>query len=624
MNDINLALDLKKPDAFRHINPYDKVLENIEIPDSIDPNLDYTKFGFYVKDGVYETKEIVRGKEMVITLSNFTMKSTFHLLNGTNNTLRIICLQRNKKNQKYIVEVYSNEMKPESFETILKSKQCTFLGTAYQLKRIFAKMMDEETEAVILQYLGWNQEYQIYVFADSIFTSQNQLLKINQLGTIEIESDIESEKINYYLPSFGFANKNNEDFKTERLYKFRPGNADFKTWSSLFYRSFGPNGVIGMLYTIMSVYRDVIFAQVGFFPFLFLFGNAGTGKTSYTGKLLSLFGTDTIGTPLNNSSIVGLSRLVSQRSNSLFYYKEYTNETDTAAEDFILTTYDGAGRTTGLKSNDNKTKTTPVRSAIIFDGNNLPSQKSAILSRMILLNFESDKFTSEASIAFKQLTSYTEHGLGNVLIEILKLRPTFEDFFASKFHDVSRKIKETLNQLPERIINHTALLLTIVELLEKIVEFPFTYDEAKKIIIDSAEALNELLKDSSPESIFWQSFSYNLKKGQIIRYDETSPVSNKNVAHFRLKQDPEFQILQIKLAGFFPYYIRYCKDNNLNSLDMNSIRMILTSKSNKSFIPSNQKGRNKAYTDKNFGSCHQFRVDKTETGLEINDVEINI
>lgn len=605
-----------KKEIFHDINPFRDLLENDEISDSTNPDLEYKEFGFYVKKGIYETIETVRGKEIIITLSNFTMKSAFHLINGTNNSLRIICLQRRTK-QKYIVEVFSNEMKPESFETILKSKQCTFLGTAYQLKRIFSKMMDEETEAIIMQYLGWNQEYQMYVFADAIFTSQNQLFKINQLGIIQ------SEKTNYYLPSFGFANKNNEDFKTERLYKFRSGNADFKTWSLLFYLSFGPNGVIGMLYTIMAIYRDVIFAQVGFFPFLFLFGTAGTGKTSYTGKLLSLFGTDTIGTPLNNSSIVGLSRLVSQRCNGLFYYKEYTNETDTAIEDFILTAYDGAGRTTGIKSNDNKTKTIPVRSAIIFDGNNLPSQKSAILSRMILLNFQSDKFTNDASTAFKQLSGYTEHGLGNVLIEILKLRSTFEESFSNKFHEVSQKIKETSNQLSERIINHSAILLSIFELLEKIIEFPFTCDEAKKIIFDSAESLNDLLKDNSPESVFWQSFSYNFKKGQIIKYDETSPFSNKN-ATFRLKQDTEFHILQLKLPGFYPYYVKYCKDNNIKFLDANSIRMILTSKSNKSFIPSHQKGRNNAYTDKNFGSCYQFKVEKTEAGIEINEVEIII
>ena len=594
----------------------DSIIENTAISDSKDITADYKDFGFYIFEGRYRTIEKTnKGAEVTIDLSNFTMKSMFHLDNGSNNTLRIIFIQR-RSGQKYFVEVLSSEMKSESFETILKSKRCTFLGNSYQLKRVFARLMDEEMCAKILDYLGWNQEHQIYVFADSIFNSKNELLTVNQLGIIAQENE------NYYLPAYGFVNLNNEDFKSDRLYKFQPGTADFKTWSLLFYQAFGSNAVIGMLYTILALYRDVIFAQVGFFPFLFLFGDFGTGKTSYTENLLSLFGRDTIGTPLNNATIVALSRLVSSRCNSLFYFKEYTNETDSNAEDFILTAYDGAGRTTGVKTNDNKTKSFPVRSALIFDGNHLPSQKSAILSRMILLNFESSTFTAEQTAAFKKLKDHTDHGLGNVLIELLKLRPIFEASFAGKFREISRKIKDSGINLPERSINHTALLYAVFELLDKDISFPFSMEVAKKVIVDNAENLNNLLTESSVISVFWQSFSFNLTKAQISGFDE-SGIGNRNTAQFNLKYDPD-PLLQIKIPIYYPFYVKYCKDNNIRFLDSNSIRMILTSKSNTSFIPSHQKGRNQSYTDKKFGSCYQFRANKTDTGIEINGIEINI
>jgi hypothetical protein len=600
----------------KSLNIIDSLIENTAINDSEDITADYKEFGFYIFEGRYHTIEKTnRGIEISIELSNFTMKSMFHLLNGSNNTIRIIFIQR-QTGQKHFVEVYSSEMKNESFETILKSKRCTFFGNAYQLKRVFARMMDEETEAVTLDYLGWNYEHQIYVLADSIFNAKNELLTIDQLGIIA------TEKENYYLPSFGFTNVNNENFKTDRLYKFEPGITNFKTWSLLFYQAFGSNAVIGMLYTILALYRDVIFAQVGFFPFLFLFGDFGTGKTSYTEKLLSLFGRDTIGTPLNNATIVALSRLVSSRCNSLFYFKEYTNETDNNAEDFILTAYDGAGRTTGIKTNDNKTKSFPVRSALIFDGNHLPSQKSAILSRMILLNFENSTFTAEQTTAFKKLKDFTDKGLGNVLLELLKLRPIFEEKFTGKYREVSRKIKDSGINLPERSINHTALLYSVFEMLEKEISFPFSMEIANKVIVENAENLNNLLTESSVISVFWQSFSFNLKKGQISKYDELG-IGNRNIAHFNLKYDPDL-IIQLKIPSFYPFYVKYCKENNIRFLDSNSIRMILTSKSNTSFIHSHQKGRNQSYTDKKFGSCYQFRADKTDAGIEINGVEINI
>jgi len=62
------------------------------------------------------------------------------------------------------------------------------------------------------------------------------------------------------------------------------------------------------------------------------------------------------------------------RCNSLVYFNEYINETVESAEDFILTAYDGAVPTTGIKSNDSKTNSYSVRPDMIFYGNHLPSQ----------------------------------------------------------------------------------------------------------------------------------------------------------------------------------------------------------------------------------------------------------
>lgn len=609
----------KKTTEISSIKLNSTFIDDIVICDSEDITKDQKQFGFYVWDGIYKTIEKNnKGSETEIQLSNFVMKSVFHLLNGSNNTNRIIFIQRSS-GQKYFVDVLSSEMKPESFETILKSKRCTFFGNAYQLKRIFAKMMDEETEAITLDYLGWNQEHRLYAFANAIF-SEPDIILVDKIGIVTVK------QTNYYLPAFGFTNINSDDFRTERLYKYEPGQTNFEEWSRLFYEAFGSNAIIGLLFTISAIYRDIIFNSVGFFPFLFLFGDFGTGKTSFTENLLSLFGRDTVGTPLNNATIVALSRLVSSRCNSLFYFKEYTNETDSNAEDFILTAYDGAGRTTGIKSNDNKTKSYPVRSGLIFDGNHLPSQKSAILSRMVLLNFEISSFSTEQTNAFKKLKELEFDGLGIVLTEILSCRNIIEDKFASLYRQVSREIKNSTPKYPERILNHISLLYTIYKLLQEILKFPINDEIAKKTILDNAESINNLLAESSSVSVFWQSFAYCVKKGLITRYDETSQFGNRIGAIYRIKIEPaeDVVILQIKLPDYFPNYVKYCKENNIRFLDNSSLRMMLTSKSNKTFIPSTQKGRKLAYTDKQIGSCYQFYAEKTETGISINDVEINI
>lgn len=587
-----------------------------KIPDSVDKNEDFRLYGFFKKGGEYYASEDRRGKNNEVKLSNFVMESLFNLDNGTNNSKRIIKIQRNT-GEISIIEVFSSETKLDTFETILKSKRCSFLGTANQLKTIFMRLMDVEAEAIILNVLGWNNEYQVYVFADAVFRNK-EILKVNEIGIIE------ADEKRFYLPAFGLANSNNEDFETEKLYAFQPGETNFAEWSSLFFLSFGTNGAIGIMFLILSVFRDIVFNQVRFFPFLFLFGDFGTGKTSFVERLLSLFGRDIIGTPLNNATSIALSRLASTRINGLFYFKEYTSETDEKAQDFILTAYDGAGRTTGIKSNDNKTKSFPVRSGLIFDGNHLPTQKTAILSRMILLNFEESSFTEDQKKAYDKLKSAASKGLGKVLTEVLGMRELFEKEFKEAFTTNVSELKDKYkNTFPERTLNHIALLMTPAKILWNSLAFPFDFKGVLFSIIENAENQNKLLKQSGAISIFWEAFANNYKKGLIIKFDGM----NAKNAHFNIKENKNDEtggIIQIKLQNLFPFYTRYCKENNIQFLDQNSLRMLLTSKSNKDFIHGHQANRGATYTDKNFGSCYQFYYSKTGDSIFIAEIEISL
>jgi len=570
------------------------------------------KNGFVIRNSKYLTTKDDNGEEKTKELSNFVMKSLFHLVNGTNNSKRIIKLQRNT-GEICIVEVFSSEMKPETFETILKSKRCTFLGSAYHLKRIFALMMDEETEAIIMGSLGWNGEHQAYVFADAMYIG-NRVIGIDSIGIVEAANK------RFYLPAFGLANDGSDDLTTDRLYKFKPGKIEFTKWAELFFTAFGTNGAIGILFLILAIYRDIVFSQVRFLPFLFLFGDAGTGKTSYVERLLNLFGTDIIGTPLLNVSSVGMSRLANSRVNGLCYFKEYTSETDEKAQDFVLTAYDGAGRTTGIKSNDNRTKSFPVRSAIVFDGNNLPTQKAAILQRMILLDFQDSNFTDEQKEAYNTLKALSDDGLGGVLVEILSKRLLFETNFKEAFNLNASELRSLYGKtFPERTLNHIALLMAPAKILWNDLNFPFDFTGVLRAIIENAENQNNLLKETGAISIFWEAFSFWLKKGLVVCFDGY----NSKTAHFNIKYvDSETGIIQIKLNNLYPYYVRYCRENNIQFLDQNSLKMIITSKSNLQFLPSSIKGRASAHDDTDFRSCYQFSFIKNEDVINIGNVEI--
>ncbi len=592
-----------------------------QIPDSLEPEEHFNLYGFYLSGSKYFIFEIQRKNKIKVELSNFVGEGLFHLVNGTNNSKRIIKIQRNT-GEIAIIEVQSSEMKLDSFETILKSKQCTFYGNTFQLKRIFAHWMDHEVQAHIIDILGWNPEHKVYAFSNAVFTGKNKTLQINEVGII---NDSDDEKKKYYLPAFGLAQKNNQDYEGERKFIYIEGNLNFQQYSKLYFEAFETNGGIAILFLILSVFWDIVFDLVGFFPFLFLFGAYGTGKTSLVEFLLRVFGKDFKGIPLNNATQVALSRTIASRNNSIFYLKEYTKETDEINQDLFLTAYDGSGRATGVKSTDNRTKVAMVKSAIVLDGNELPTQKTAVLSRMILLNFENNKFSPDQRKAFAELEKNQDNGFGKVLTDILQHREYFREHFKKTFDLNMKELRETIAaDFAERSLKHMALLLTPARILHKKMQLPFTFSEITNAVVDNANEQNELLKQTDAITIFWNAFAWGVKNGSLVQFRTDGMGNNLKLSHFNLKIDKAGEtILQIKFPGIYPEYVRYCKNNNQRSLDQNSLRMLLTSNSYSSFIPTNQKGRGVYHTDTHFKTCYQYRLNNENGENSINGVELN-
>lgn len=114
-----------------------------------------------------------------------------------------------------------------------------------------------------------------------------------------------------------------------------------------------------------------------------------------------MFGEPNHGISLLNSTDKGFSRSLTQRNNSLYYLKEYTNAIDKKTVDVFKTGYDGELYTMAQKSNDNKTTTLEISSACMVDDNELPTSEAALFARMIVLHFEDNKFSDDSTHAYK-------------------------------------------------------------------------------------------------------------------------------------------------------------------------------------------------------------------------------
>ncbi len=564
--------------------------------DSEDPDDDFNEKMFYHADGCYYTKIYVHGKPIDVMLSNFLMEILFHFNDGSNDTKRLIKLQR-RTGQIMNIEVLSSQMCPDKFETILKSHDgCSFIGTSYNLKVIFAALMDHEQKATYLNTMGYNAEHNIFVFSDSIINSENEIQRINSIGIVQ-----DKERL-FYLPSWATSNLNNKSYSNERKFNLKIGKLNFNQYASLFIKAYGLNAHIGISFLISSLFRDIIIKETNFFPYLFLFGQAGTGKSTYIDLLTRVFGDKDIGEPIKTSSPKGIGRKMSQKNNCIVFLKEYTNTISDDMINFFKNAYDGVAYTIAKATTDNKTQTFFVENGIIIDGNQLPTVENALFDRNILLNFQDNSFTEEMAISHKKLIDEAENGLGQIVQQIIKHREYFAKEFKTRYREKLLDLKNQergglkISSLPERNIKHIAFILTPLEILSDLLNYPMNKQERQNFtdkVIDDAIEKNDLLNDTKDVNIFWDALNFELDKVNSRLQENT---------HYQIEK--EDNLLYLKVNDVYPFYSEYCQKTGAKQIDRSTMIKLLISQ--EYFKKPEQKGRTNAYNKKNFGSCFRF------------------
>jgi hypothetical protein len=559
------------------------------IPDSKDEREDIGKFGFFKRDSCYYVEDQYKGKVRERRISNFIMTIFFFLPDGSDDAIRIFFLQSRSGKSK-LLTISSKSLNVKSFKSSIASVGgFSFLGTQNELDIILEELREKEDTAHNVGVLGYQTEFNLYAFSNGVIHNGN-FRKVDRFGVVKANGK------SLYIPAFSVINKYSPWFDKERKFKFSPGKIKFKEWSNLVYKAYHDKAAVGMCFVIGALFRDIIFKEIGFYPFLFLFGDYGVGKTSFSELFLSLFGAGNKGLSLEaGSTSKSVARSADQQRNSLLYLKELDSKIESKIIGFLKTAYDGIGYSRAQTTQDNKTHDTQVNSAMMLDGNYLPTQSSALFSRMIILNFSSHSFSDEETKAFKKLKEEAKAGYGNVILEILKHRSHFVKEFKEQFDIVYHELKyqnPSTTNYSERNVKHVTLLLAIYKVMSSRLEFPMSYDELYDCLLENAREQNESIQRISEVNQFWNAIEF-LKSDLTI-----------NKQHYRIVKHDGKNLLGIRFSLIYPSYRRFCLSQNQSELDLNTLLALL--KDQKSFVKTWQKGRIDSHTIKDFGSAYLF------------------
>ena len=630
INDLHQQKELKDFIKDTDNYTYEKIdILNKPLTNNTADNKHFNKHRFFVKDSCYYIQKFINDKKVTDDISDCVIKFLYRLNNEEGSRLMKVQQIIDDYRKIEMFEITSDDLTKEKLKKILYSKGFSYYGTQPNLDRILKYNIQREKEAEIIETYGWQPESNMFVLSNCSINSENNILYPNSIGMVENENEI------YYVPASSPANKKKLSELREG-FKYETSNIDFKEFADLFYNSNKESGSIGILFYIISLFRDTIFKHLDFFPYLYLYGPAGGGKSHYAETLTGLFGNVSKGHVLKNTTQASLSRVASQIRNIITYYKEYKKDAPDFVDEYFKAGYDGVSRTIA-KGAGKETSTFNIESSGLIDSNFLPTNDLAVFDRMIILDFEKNDFTKEETKAFEKLRPYKEKGLVQITKELLRHQELFTDNFKDVYYTVlndikyKKGLKDKIKR--ERMIKHIALILTPFHILQNELEFPFDLQTLENILFNHAYTQLEKLHQFKATNLFWQALSIFKNEGKVKEYRHKG---DKDTAHYKIKRTGNVGSIFLrttKMPYLLSLYAKHCKSIGIDNKHIESSTELKTALTSKGYLPyqvntkinkDGKKRQGKAVFE--FGYCFEytFTINEETKDMIIDNQEIEL
>lgn len=520
-----------------------EVAKEITLPEEKPENLQ-------VQDGCYTWN--ARGTKKI---SNFLI-DPLYLLKDAKNPKRIWRMVNRHGEEAMLYIPVRSIAKPADLEAEIEGKG-NFIPSwnKEQFSAIKEVLYSQEKEAQEIPVLGFQPDTGFYAFCNGVIDG-GSFIEINRFGIVETSKGV------YYIPALSDVNKDDRgEFTNDRKFKFLPSETFLDTWTRLFCDVHGENAQLGICFLIAALYRDLIFRHLETFPMLFLFGPKGTGKTTFREGLMSVFGIPQPAISLGSaSSPKGFARKLGQYSNALISFEEYKNGIDKRLIEMLKSLYDGIGYERALMTNDNKTHSSPVLSAVVLAGQELPTKENALFSRAFILEFSIE--SREDKTRYNRLKEMENEGLGLVLFELIQFRDLLEKGFREAFNQVIEDFRRDplLSNLTDRAKSNAAAIIAPFKVISSNKTFPFCYSDVLTLTKRHLVEQNEIQARTTEVNQFWQVFTYLVRDGKIFKRD--------------YEVDENANILYLT-TSVFAKYKKFAPEQGIQTVDLETLAKYL-------------------------------------------------
>ncbi|WP_312750517.1 DNA primase [Epilithonimonas hominis] len=473
-------------------------------------------------------------------ISNFSIEIVQHM-QDEKFPMKLIRVCNVHKIEK-IFDVISDRINTlQSFKNVVTSHgNFFFSGSAADHESLLKYLFDKMGNGRKIDILGWQPEG-FWVWNNKVIIPGNREEEINKEGLVKFNNE------SYYIPS---ANKNYEKnmFAFGPQKKFRSISSDITAanYFSQVYKVHREHAITGILFGIASLYQDIIVNSTGFFPILFYFGPASTGKDNLGEAIQSLLGVPQTAIQLEGgaSTIKAQIREFSQFNNGISQLSEYKRG-NPQLDGVLKGLWDRRGYKRGSLESRVATDEIPILSSTILTGNDFPDAE-ALITRCLWEEMKVQEFDDKAKNDYNKLKDIIKKGVSGISDFFINKRLYFEDLFLESYR-ANVKLLNDLDDFKDttsRIISNLAVILSVYNLFEKENFFPFRQSEVIKHFASMVENQKKKLATASPFIKFWDCFimcmrgnvTDQLRVNQDLRIDGSILSFNYKIAFMKIQR----------------------------------------------------------------------------------------
>jgi hypothetical protein len=599
------------------------------LPETVDRDF-VLEHGFYAHvDGVKSGYYFRQGERQFTAYSNFVVNPLMHVYSKTDNK-RVIEINNGIKRS--LVDLPSKSLiSLEQFTACCYEEgNFMFWGNKMHLMKILQSINNKFTVCWELKTLGWQPEG-FFAWSNAVFIpGENKIEKFNQLGIATIDGS------SYFSPSASDIYKDvrtdDDEYENDRYLKWIAPKTpvDFSRWAELMKSVYGDDGMLGIAYVFIGLFKDLVYKIDNNCPLLFAYGEKGSGKSKFAESVSAVFLHNLQPFNLNHGTDFAFFNRLSRFRNCVTWFDEFDDQA--IKEDrfqSIKGAYDGSGRERGKGTNKNKTEIARINSALLLTGQYLSTRDdNAALTRCLILAFTpNDNRTADQIKNYDQLKATEKNGLTSILTEVLQLRPMMQDNYAKTFPETFNELRKAITDdgkpYKERVLRNYTAVLNCWKLISRHVQLPFTYAHVFDRCRQDVARLSRTIAESDSLADFWNTVEFLLETGQIQeKFHFRVQVLNQIEVHDQQggKHQHTFQqptrILFIRLTTIHKLYMEaFRKQHGKNGIDRSSLNLYISSSA--AYLGDKKGYKFTDETGKEFNtSCDVFLVDKLSITLE--------